>query len=107
MCGIIGYTGKKQAANILADAMKRLEYRGYDSAGIATVSEEGLNICKDEGTISDIARVCSVTDMPGCTGIGHVRWATHGGINRLNAHPHTDTSGEIAVIHNGIIDNYE
>jgi glucosamine--fructose-6-phosphate aminotransferase (isomerizing) len=102
MCGIVGYRGEKKASRIVYKGLKKLEYRGYDSAGIATVHDE-VHIDKGEGTIDQV----STSDKPGNTSIGHTRWATHGGVNDTNAHPHTSTEDEIAVVHNGIINNYE
>jgi glucosamine--fructose-6-phosphate aminotransferase (isomerizing) len=107
MCGIIGYVGSKPAVDILKDALTRLEYRGYDSAGIATIADDALHLCKDKGKVAEVIKDCSISNLPGCTGIGHVRWATHGGVTRDNAHPHSDSMSQIAVIHNGIIENYE
>ncbi|MGQ9788838.1 MAG: glutamine--fructose-6-phosphate transaminase (isomerizing) [Candidatus Hadarchaeaceae archaeon] len=105
MCGIVGYVGSRPAAPILLEALKRLEYRGYDSAGMATVSKK-LVVRKDQGRIADIARRLKLAEMPGNMGLGHTRWATHGEPSRVNAHPHLDNSGRIAVVHNGIIENY-
>jgi glucosamine--fructose-6-phosphate aminotransferase (isomerizing) len=105
LCGITGYIGEKQAAPLLLDGLKRLEYRGYDSAGIATVSD-GLSLKKDQGKIDDIHQKLDLSDMPGSLGVGHTRWATHGRPSRPNAHPHLDSTDRIAVVHNGIIENY-
>ncbi len=102
MCGIVGYVGKKQATPIILDALKRLEYRGYDSAGLAVLTDRGLEIHKTEGKISDLE--ATLPDIKGLCGIGHTRWATQGAPNTINAHPHV--SGNIAVVHNGIIENY-
>jgi glucosamine--fructose-6-phosphate aminotransferase (isomerizing) len=107
MCGLIGYIGTEQAAPILLDALIRLEYRGYDSAGVATVFDSAIYMEKDKGQLSDVMQACNITSLPGQVGIGHVRWATHGGATRENAHPHCDNSRQIAVVHNGIIDNYK
>jgi len=107
MCGIIGYVGEKPAVEVLKDALTRLEYRGYDSAGIATIAAGSVHLCKDKGKVADVIEKCNTTNLPGHTGIGHVRWATHGGVTRENAHPHCDALSQIAVIHNGIIENYE
>ncbi len=107
MCGIIGYTGKEPAAPILYGALTRLEYRGYDSAGIATIDNDRIHLVKEKGKLGDIAPQCNETMLPGKIGIGHVRWATHGGATRANAHPHCDSGQKIAVVHNGIIANYE
>ena len=107
MCGIIGYTGKDPAAPVLYGALTRLEYRGYDSAGIATIDDGRIHLVKEKGQLGDIAPQCNETMLPGKIGIGHVRWATHGGATRENAHPHCDSQQKIAVVHNGIIANYE
>ena len=106
MCGLTGYVGKDQAAPIVIGALRRLEYRGYDSAGIATISDNGINIGKEKGKLSDVIQECDLFSLPGQIGIGHVRWATHGGVTRDNAHPHFDSKNQIAVVHNGIINNY-
>ncbi len=105
MCGIVGYVGARRAAPLLLDALKRLEYRGYDSAGIATVFKK-LHVKKDKGRIHAIDRKLKLADLPGNVGIAHTRWATHGKPSRANAHPHLDSSGKVAVVHNGIIENY-
>ena len=107
MCGIIGYVGNKPAVEILKDALTRLEYRGYDSAGIATIDGGKIHLCKNKGKVADVIEACSINNLPGNIGIGHVRWATHGSVTRENAHPHCDALSQIAVIHNGIIENYE
>ena len=105
MCGIVGYIGPRQAAGLLLEGLRRLEYRGYDSAGIAVVNGRGLKIMKAAGKLSVLEGELQ-KDMPlGTIGIGHTRWATHGAPTTTNAHPHTDQSGRIAVIHNGIIEN--
>ncbi|RPI40864.1 MAG: glutamine--fructose-6-phosphate transaminase (isomerizing) [Methanoregulaceae archaeon] len=103
MCGIVGYIGKRDAAPLIVEGLKKLEYRGYDSFGIATL-ENGLDIAKHQGRISEKAD--STARLRGKIGIGHTRWATHGVPNDINAHPHTDCLGKIAVVHNGIIENY-
>ncbi len=105
MCGIVGYIGRQESTPILLNGLKRLEYRGYDSAGIAVVNG-GLAIRKKAGKVSALERVVADDPVSGTLGIGHTRWATHGAPNDLNAHPHTDEKGEIALIHNGIIENY-
>jgi len=105
MCGIIGYCGPKPAAPILIEGLKRLEYRGYDSAGIAVGADEGLHVHKREGKLFRL-RERVPEDLGGIWGIGHTRWATHGEVNDLNAHPHTDATNTIAVVHNGIIENF-
>ena len=105
MCGIVGYIGPRQAAGLLLEGLRRLEYRGYDSAGIAVVNGRGLKIMKAAGKLSVLEGELN-QDLPqGTIGIGHTRWATHGAPTTTNAHPHTDQSGRIAVIHNGIIEN--
>ena len=103
MCGIIGYAGQRNALPILLDGLKRLEYRGYDSAGVAIVGS-GLQIAKDKGFIADLE--ARLPEMSGTTGLAHTRWATHGAPSRVNAHPHTDCHGKLALAHNGIIENY-
>ncbi|MBI5253305.1 MAG: glutamine--fructose-6-phosphate transaminase (isomerizing) [Euryarchaeota archaeon] len=105
MCGIVGYIGRKKAAPVILRNLKRLEYRGYDSCGIATLSS-GLNIKKDAGRIDEIQKKMKLDNLPGSVGIGHTRWATHGNVSRRNAHPHVDCKKEIAIVHNGIISNY-
>ncbi|HEB10103.1 MAG TPA: glutamine--fructose-6-phosphate transaminase (isomerizing) [Spirochaetales bacterium] len=105
MCGITGYCGPRPAAKVLLEGLKRLEYRGYDSAGICVAEEEGLRLIKREGKIRRLIEKVP-TNIKGNTGIGHTRWATHGRVNDLNAHPHLDCSGNIALVHNGIIENY-
>jgi len=105
MCGIVGYVGPRQAASILMDGLKRMEYRGYDSAGVAIINGNGLDVRKAAGKLGVLAAELE-GEMPlGTLGIGHTRWATHGAPTTLNAHPHTDQSGRIALIHNGIIEN--
>ena len=106
MCGIIGYCGPKQATKVLVEGLKRLEYRGYDSAGIGVVVDGSLQVIKKAGKIRTLTEHIP-TDLTGEYGIGHTRWATHGVVNETNAHPHTDCSGRIAVAHNGIIENFE
>ena len=107
MCGIVGYTGKKRASKILINGLKRLEYRGYDSAGIAVMQDETLMISKKAGKLHVLTDELKRFPLEGYVGIGHVRWATHGIPNEINAHPHTDNKGEIAVVHNGIIENHQ
>ena len=105
MCGIVGYIGPRQAAGLLLEGLRRLEYRGYDSAGIAVVNGRGLKIMKAAGKLSVLENEMKEMMPQGTIGIGHTRWATHGAPTTTNAHPHTDQSGRIAVIHNGIIEN--
>lgn len=107
MCGIVGYIGKKNAYPILIKGLKRLEYRGYDSAGVALLNEGNeLNVYKTKGKVADLESFASEKDTSGTIGIAHTRWATHGEPNSTNAHPHIGASGNIALIHNGIIENY-
>lgn len=108
MCGIVAYIGKKEACPIVIKGLKRLEYRGYDSSGIAIVNKEGnLNIYKKKGKVADLEEELAKVDTTGNVAIGHTRWATHGEPNDLNAHPHYSQSKKLAIIHNGIIENYE
>jgi glucosamine--fructose-6-phosphate aminotransferase (isomerizing) len=108
MCGIIGYIGNKNAAAIIFKGLKRLEYRGYDSAGVAVLEEgKGIVVKKDVGRVDKINRKLDLLSMQGTVGIGHTRWATHGGVTRENAHPHISNDGKIAVIHNGIVENFQ
>ena len=106
MCGIVGYVGERQAQPILISGLKRLEYRGYDSAGIALLTDSGLMVSKSVGKISKLEEVLGDDHYHSVHGIAHTRWATHGEPNQVNAHPHTDNSHEIALVHNGIIENY-
>ena len=107
MCGIVGYIGKNEAYPILIKGLKRLEYRGYDSAGVALINNDGgLNVYKAKGKVADLESYCEDKDKTGCAGIAHTRWATHGEPNSANAHPHYSASGRLALIHNGIIENY-
>ena len=107
MCGIVGYIGRKKAYPILIKGLKRLEYRGYDSAGVAMIDDQGgLNVYKAKGKVADLEAFCEEKDISGCAGIAHTRWATHGEPNASNAHPHYSASGRLALIHNGIIENY-
>jgi glucosamine--fructose-6-phosphate aminotransferase (isomerizing) len=107
MCGIIGYCGKQSAAPIVFEGLRRVEYRGYDSAGMATLSNGRLFITKDIGKLEEIENRHKLSSLPGNTAIGHTRWATHGGVTQENAHPQCDSSGTIAVVHNGIVENYQ
>jgi len=107
MCGIVGYIGKKKAYPILIKGLQRLEYRGYDSAGVAMIDDKGgLNVYKAKGKVADLMAFCEDKDISGSAGIAHTRWATHGEPNSANAHPHYSASGRLALIHNGIIENY-
>ena len=107
MCGIVGYIGERPAYEILVKGLHRLEYRGYDSAGVALMSpDNSLNVYKTRGKVEDLERFCSSKDVSGTLGIAHTRWATHGEPNDVNAHPHVSLSGKIALVHNGTIENY-
>ncbi|MDG1331510.1 MAG: glutamine--fructose-6-phosphate transaminase (isomerizing) [Crocinitomicaceae bacterium] len=107
MCGIVAYIGQKEAYPIIVKGLKRLEYRGYDSAGIALYNEDGLNIYKKQGKVANLEEYASGKNTSGSIGIGHTRWATHGEPNDINAHPHASQAEDIAIIHNGIIENYD
>ena len=107
MCGIVGYIGKRKAYPILIKGLHRLEYRGYDSAGVALINGQGqLNVYKAKGKVSELEAFCAEKNTDGCIGIAHTRWATHGEPNTVNAHPHYSESERLAIIHNGIIENY-
>lgn len=106
MCGIVGFTGRVEAKGILLDGLKRLEYRGYDSAGIAVEDGSKINVIRRVGKVAELVASVGESDCLGMCGIGHTRWATHGAPSEENAHPHTSCSNEIAVVHNGIIENY-
>ena len=108
MCGIIGYIGNKQTAPLLLEGLKKLEYRGYDSAGLCIIGDDKLKVIKKKGNISALAKEVKLDQMSGTIGIAHTRWATHGEPSERNAHPHFsgDTS-KVAVVHNGIIENHE
>ena len=106
MCGIIGFTGNLQAPGILVDGLQQLEYRGYDSAGIAVNNGSETQIVKTTGKVATLReKVAATAGLEGTCGIGHTRWATHGGVTEVNAHPHV--SGNVTLIHNGIIENYK
>ncbi|HEX4048155.1 MAG TPA: glutamine--fructose-6-phosphate transaminase (isomerizing), partial [Elusimicrobiota bacterium] len=106
MCGIVGYIGPKQAVPLLMDGLKRLEYRGYDSAGLASIVDGGIERRRAPGKLTNLEKVLAGSPLAGSVALGHTRWATHGKPSQENAHPHTDGTGTIAVIHNGIIENY-
>lgn len=107
MCGIVGYIGSRDAYPILINGLKRLEYRGYDSAGVALINDKGqLNVYKEKGKVSNLEAIAAQRDTSGCIGIAHTRWATHGEPSAVNAHPHVSQSGRLALVHNGIIENY-
>src|SRR5687767_6992585 len=105
MCGIVGYVGHREAGPVLVQGLKRLEYRGYDSAGVAVVNG-AVTVRKKEGKVDELARLLDREPVKGTVGVGHTRWATHGAPSDANAHPHTDASGKLALVHNGIIENY-
>jgi len=106
MCGIVGYIGNKRAKEVIIKGLKRLEYRGYDSAGISTIHSEKINTTKTKGKVSTLESAIQIDDHLGGVGIGHTRWATHGEPSDKNAHPHQDASGKFTLVHNGIIENY-
>ena len=106
MCGIIGYIGAKKATPILINGLLRLEYRGYDSAGIATIEQNGLSVIKNQGRVKNLYEFDEINSLKGTIGIAHTRWATHGKPSKENAHPHLDNSKNFAVVHNGIIENF-
>lgn len=106
MCGIVGYVGKKEACEVLLDGLRRLEYRGYDSAGLAILNNGRIGLAKKKGKLSVLRDLVSPSPLPGTVGIGHTRWATHGFPDDVNAHPHIDCKGLVAVVHNGIIENH-
>lgn len=107
MCGIVGYVGNNNAKDVIIDGLKRLEYRGYDSAGIAVIRDGKLQVRKHVGGIENLEALIGTDKLESHIGIGHTRWATHGAPSDVNAHPHTDQAGEIAIVHNGIIENYQ
>ena len=104
MCGIVGYIGNQQATPIILEGLKKLEYRGYDSAGICTIVNGSAVMARSQGKLINLERLLAATPLPGSIGIGHTRWATHGKPSEINAHPHK--AGSIIVVHNGIIENY-
>lgn len=106
MCGIVGYIGTKKASPILINGLLRLEYRGYDSAGIATIEKDGISLMKDKGRVKNLYNLEGIDDLEGTIGIAHTRWATHGKPSKENSHPHIDNSKTFSVVHNGIIENY-
>ena len=108
MCGIVGYVGRAEAAPILLDGLRRLEYRGYDSAGVAIVNgHHDIETRKCAGRIASLAKLIAEKPLAGLFGISHTRWATHGKVTDDNAHPHVDASGRLALVHNGVIENYQ
>ena len=107
MCGIVGYVGPRSALDVVVGGLRRLEYRGYDSAGVAVVGDAGLQVARKAGRIENLDKELASHSIGGQTGVGHTRWATHGAPTDRNAHPHTDAAGRIAIVHNGIIENFE
>ncbi len=106
MCGIVGYVGSREATPIVFEGLKRLEYRGYDSAGIAVIQHGTIDIRRDEGKLTNLGNLLEAKPMTGHIGIGHTRWATHGKPSQTNAHPHLDCTGQIVLVQNGIVENY-
>ena len=107
MCGIVGYVGPQSAVEVVVQGLRRLEYRGYDSAGVAVVSEGALHVAKKSGKLANLEEELAEHAVPGDgTGIGHTRWATHGAPNDVNAHPHLGGRRRVALVHNGIIENF-
>ena len=106
MCGIVGYIGTETASDIIIDTLRRLEYRGYDSAGIVTIDSGQFHLCRAVGKLKQLEAALSASPQNGHIGIGHTRWATHGGVTEANAHPHV-ADDKVAIVHNGIIENTE
>ena len=106
MCGIVGYIGNQKATPILLNGLSALEYRGYDSAGIAVLEKNNICILKDKGRVKNLYNIDCINELSGNIGIAHTRWATHGKPSKENAHPHSDNSNTFAVVHNGIIENF-
>src|SRR5579863_3219412 len=106
MCGIVAYIGPRQAYPVILKGLKRLEYRGYDSSGVALLNTDGLRVYKKKGKVAELEESLIGTAVPAHAGIGHTRWATHGEPSDRNAHPHQSANGKLAMIHNGIIENY-
>ena len=106
MCGIVGYIGKNEAAPVLISGLSKLEYRGYDSAGVAIFNGDKLEIVKRKGILKNLSDALDAEPVHGNAGIGHTRWATHGEPSDVNSHPHSNQDGSISVVHNGIIENY-
>ena len=106
MCGIVGYVGPQDATPIILNGLKKLEYRGYDSAGLAVVHNGSLEIRKDAGKLSQLVDLVQRSPIGGAPGVGHTRWATHGAPSARNAHPHVGQTGRVVVVHNGIVENF-
>ena len=107
MCGIVGYIGHREAYPIIVNGLKRLEYRGYDSAGLVLSTKDGFQLAKTKGKVVDLEEKAAELDKSPNIGIGHTRWATHGVPNDVNSHPHMSNNGRLVLVHNGIIENYE
>src|SRR5579862_3381703 len=107
MCSIIAYYGPGSAAKVIVDGLKKMEYRGYDSVGVSTLSEGHIETRKSVGKVAEVNEALRLSSMRGRIGIGHTRWATHGGVSSSNAHPHCSNSNRISIVHNGIIENYQ
>ena len=106
MCGIVGYIGPRNATPIILNGLKRLEYRGYDSAGIAVIQNGKIQIRRDAGKLNNLSTLITENPISGQMGIGHTRWATHGAPSAKNAHPHIGATGEVVIVHNGIVENF-
>jgi glucosamine--fructose-6-phosphate aminotransferase (isomerizing) len=106
MCGIVGYVGFRPAPEFLVEGLRRLEYRGYDSAGIAVQHSDEIGIRKRAGRVDELAKLVEANPVTGSVGIGHTRWATHGETTDVNSHPHVGGNGEVVIVHNGVIENY-
>src|SRR5215468_9704538 len=106
MCGIVGYIGPRDATPILINGLKRLEYRGYDSAGLAVLENGKIAVRRDAGKLARLVEMVDKSPVSGAPGIGHTRWATHGAPSARNSHPHTGNNGRVVVVHNGIVENY-
>ena len=106
MCGIVGYVGPRDAVSIILNGLKRLEYRGYDSAGVAVINGSQIEVRRDAGKLSQLIELVNKSPLTGAPGIGHTRWATHGAPSARNAHPHVGNSGKVVVVHNGIVENF-
>src|SRR5690606_9203336 len=106
MCGIVGYVGYRDVSNFLLEGLHRLEYRGYDSAGVAVATDGGISVRKRTGRVQELATLMEEQPLAGTVGIGHTRWATHGVPCDTNSHPHIGGNGEVVLVHNGVIENY-
>ena len=107
MCGIVGYVGHRPASDLLLEGLSRLEYRGYDSAGIAVVDDSEIEVRKRLGRVAGLIEMLELQPVAGSIGIGHTRWATHGEASDINSHPHRDETGRVVIVHNGVIENYD